>query len=176
MTQTLGTPAPRRFTLALRLPGWCAAPTVAVNGTAVDTATAEQGYLRLDRDWRDGDTVTLDLPMEVRVLHADPRIRADRGRVALTRGPLVYCMEGTDNDGTLDMHLFTGADGATTAPLAALDGAVAVTLPMRRERAGADGLYRTAPPETETALGTFVPYHLWDNRDPGEMLVWLRRT
>ncbi|QQA41715.1 glycoside hydrolase family 127 protein [Pelagovum pacificum] len=175
---TIGTDGPARFALSLRLPGWCADPSVTLGGEAVDLSGTEgTGYVTIEREWSDGDVVTLDLPMAVTALRADPRVRADRGRSALTRGPLVYCMEGADNDVTLDTVLLNGGlDKAETVPLPALGDAVGFRLPVTVETHEDWGraLYRTTAPTVTAGQGTFVPYHLWDNREPGEMLVWLR--
>ncbi|MDZ5696645.1 glycoside hydrolase family 127 protein [Chelativorans sp. M5D2P16] len=174
----IGTETPRRFALSLRLPGWCANPSVSVGGEAVDLSSASRsGYVTIDREWSHGDSVTLDLPMAVTALRADPRIRADRGRTALTRGPLVYCMEETDNDTPLDTILLDGGfERAEISKMEELGGAVAIRVPVGKEthKGWGRALYKAAPPRVETVLGIFVPYFLWDNRDPGEMLVWIR--
>src|SRR5262249_53945563 len=88
------------FDLHLRVPGWCkSAPTVEVNGQPVAAIKAERGYVKITRSWQAGDVVRLVLPMPVERVYADPRVKADVGRVALQRGPVVYCLEGVDNDG-----------------------------------------------------------------------------
>ncbi|MBZ0279060.1 MAG: glycoside hydrolase family 127 protein, partial [Anaerolineae bacterium] len=93
---TLTPVKPARFELALRIPGWCRDYRVTVNGEAV-TAPLEQGYLILDREWHAGDTVRLKLAMPVERIAANPQVRQDIGRVALQRGPVVYCLEEADN-------------------------------------------------------------------------------
>ncbi|MEI6503477.1 MAG: beta-L-arabinofuranosidase domain-containing protein, partial [Armatimonadota bacterium] len=90
---------PAAFGLRLRIPGWCGAWTVAVNGTPVAKPKVEQGYVVLQRQWRKGDTVALELAMPVERIEARPEVKADTGRVAIQRGPLVYGLEGLDNDG-----------------------------------------------------------------------------
>jgi uncharacterized protein len=91
-----GLDEPASFELRLRIPGWCQHPTVAVNGERVRQPKIDRGYLVLNRTWRDGDLVVLDLPMEVRRVMAHPRVRANTGRVAFERGPVVYCFEEGD--------------------------------------------------------------------------------
>jgi DUF1680 family protein len=88
------------FGLNLRIPGWCRSrPTVTINGTPWKGEEPVKGYVRLFRKWQAGDVVELDLPMPVERVHADPRVKADVGRLALQRGPVVYCLEGADNQG-----------------------------------------------------------------------------
>jgi len=180
VTVKVGVAAPTRFALHLRVPDWAKAANIAVNDGPAETAAAgEGGYVALDREWRDGDSVTLHLPMGARVLHPHPRIKADTGRVAIMRGPLVYCAEGADNGADLDMMTLPARlSGVQTATVAELGGAVAMDVPALVDSDGAWGntMYTTAPPRAQTAVRRFVPYHLWDNRAPGEMRVWVRRA
>jgi len=174
---TIGLDGPARFTLSLRMPGWCGQVGVTLNGQPVTIDDAGDGYLHLPREWKDGDRLALDLPMPVRALHAHPAVKADLGRVAIARGPLVYCVEEVDNSADLNA-LIAPADlsGAKTVPMPDLGGAVAIDLPVRREqwprREGR--LYDANPPDYAETTARLVPYHLWDNREPGEMLVWIR--
>jgi uncharacterized protein len=89
---------PTEFDLRLRIPDWARGAAAKVNGEAAPLA-AERGYARLHRLWKKGDVVTLDLPMLAERLWAHPIVRADFGRVALRRGPLIYCIEEADNPG-----------------------------------------------------------------------------
>ena len=88
----------REFSLATRIPHWAVATSLLVNGDDVPIE-AEDGWSRVSRAWQAGDELTLELPLEVRFTRADPRVDADRGCVALERGPLVYCLEEVDNAG-----------------------------------------------------------------------------
>jgi len=186
LTVTLEVPGP--FELALRVPGWArgeAMPTdlyrfldgddettvLKVNGTAV-AIDVREGYARLRRDWKDGDTVELMLPMPVRRIVANDAVAEDRGRVALQRGPIVYAVEGVDNgDRVFDLVLADGAalDAEFRADL--LRGVVAITgraLTVSKDRGGK---------AVETPLPFLaVPYYAWANRGGGQMLVWLPRT
>src|SRR5207248_1030054 len=86
--------------LHLRVPGWCKdEPQVTVNGEKLTGLRPDRGYLSIARTWKAGDVVRLSLPMPVERVYADPHVKADVGRVALQRGPVVYCLEGVDNDG-----------------------------------------------------------------------------
>ncbi|EJL52027.1 hypothetical protein PMI09_04045 [Rhizobium sp. CF122] len=170
------TSKPAQFAVSLRIPGWANGATLAVNGEAIDIGSVDvDGYARIEREWRDGDKIDLDIPLEARSLWANPLVRQDAGRAALMRGPLVYCVEATDNGAGLN-GIRLGEDiAAKTAEIAELGGAIALDIPVTKDEAdwGAT-LYRTRPPAAEKATARFVPYHLWDNRAPGEMLVWVR--
>ena len=180
VTFGIGLDRPARFALHLRLPDWATTTDLKVNGAAVAaTPAGDTGYLTIERDWADGDSVTLHLPMTARLIHPHPRVRADTGRVALMRGPLVYCAEAADNGSDLDLMAFGPAlAGVRTASVAELGGAIAVDLDVALDTDAAWGkaIYATKPPRSETAVRRFIPYHLWDNRAPGEMLVWVRRA
>ena len=176
----IGLDHPAHFALHLRLPEWATTPALTVNGLAVDIVPdGATGYLRIERDWTDGDTVILSLPMQARLLHPHPRVRADTGRAALMRGPLVYCAEGADNGTDLDMMAFgPGLGPVVTGSVPALGGAIALDIPLAvtNDKAWGKAIYTATPPQADTAIRRFIPYYLWDNRDPGEMLVWVRQA
>jgi hypothetical protein len=123
--------------------------------------------------------VELDLPMPVERVEAHPAVRADCGRVALQRGPLVYCLEEADNGPNLnDIALPRGARLAAKFDRRLPGGAVVVTgRAQRRDPSGWTGrLYRPAGSRARAAKIRAVPYCLWGNRRPGEMLVWIRES
>ncbi|MFO1150318.1 MAG: glycoside hydrolase family 127 protein [Alsobacter sp.] len=170
---------PRRFVLHVRLPGWCRSPALALNGEPLDCGAARRGYLSIERDWREGDALRLSLPMAVECLHAHPAVAADAGRVALRRGPVVYCVEQADV-AVPPQRLSLPA----SAPLVArfdpglLGGAVVIEGEALADTDGewGDALYRTAAPDKRTVAFRAIPYHLWANREPGAMQVWLREA
>ncbi|MFJ6673836.1 glycoside hydrolase family 127 protein [Actinosynnema sp. NPDC091369] len=165
------------FTLALRVPGWCAETSALVDGVPVDV-TPEDGYLRLHRDWSDGATVTLDLAMPVRVVTAHPRVDAVRGCVALARGPLVYCVEQADLPADVVLEDVRIDPATAVEPTGLPDVPVALTARAAVVPPGDDALYRTdAPGPAATPFHlTAVPYFLWGNRSPGPMRVWIPTT
>jgi len=171
--------APARFALSLRIPAWARGARLSVNGQAAELGTLTGGYARVERDWAPGDSLALSLPLEPRTLRAHPAVRQDAGRVAVMRGPLVYCLEGVDNGvGLNSVLLDNGLGSAQTAVIPNLRGAIAIDLPVLRESASNWGtaLYAEKGPEVQADTARLVPYHLWDNRGPGEMLVWLRQA
>jgi DUF1680 family protein len=180
VTLTVDSDAPVSFALRLRVPGWCRDARVTINGQEVDVAAqAEGGYLRLEREWRPGDQVELALPMAVERVYAHPAVRADVGKVALRRGPIVYCVEQADNEAPVG-HLMLPADATLAvreAPellggVVVLEGAAAAL-----DDQGWEGeLYRATPPAARPASLRAIPYFAWDNRAPGAMQVWLPET
>ncbi len=166
---------PAEFTLHLRLPGWCRTPHLGVNGSPV-AAEAVHGYVALRRTWRTGDKVVLDLPMPVERVHADVRVAAAAGLVALQRGPVVYCVEEKDNGPQL-----AALSLPRESPLTAhhvpdlLGGCVILEAAARRTEPGAQ-LYSTEPARQQAVRLCAVPYALWANRGEGEMRVWIRES
>ncbi|MBV9288029.1 MAG: glycoside hydrolase family 127 protein [Hyphomicrobiales bacterium] len=166
--------APADFDLKLRIPGWAKGASAAVGEEPV-AIEPTHGYATIRRRWRAGDVVRLDLPMPSERLYAHPFVRMDVGRVALRRGPLIYCVEEADNPGgavfTLALPRSAPLEAEWRADL--FDGAMTLVAPAKR-LARADGaLYATAPPKAEDARLTALPYHLWANRAPGSMAVWV---
>ncbi len=173
------------WTLSLRVPSWCDGTARArVNGTAADAAVGADGYLRLERIWKGGDTVQLELPMSIRLIEAHPRIEATRGCVAIERGPFVYCIEHADHPGLRVSDL----EIDTSAPLTArwepdlLDGVMAIRGTGYEVDTNVwDGqLYRLlepgAPLPRKRLEVTAIPYFAWANREAGAMRVWIPRA
>lgn len=161
------------FALHLRVPAWCKGqPRVTVNNQLVEGLTREKGYLRLARTWKAGDVVALDLPMPVERVHADPRVKANVGRVALQRGPVVFCLEGADN-GDKTRRIVLPRTGKLKASFDKdLLGGVVVLRGEGQAVVPHDDDTTTLEPATFTA----IPYSTWDNRAAGPMVVWLPET
>ena len=166
------------FTLRLRIPGWCRSAELAVNGQRIDVAaTTERGYATIRRRWQRGDTVTLDLAMPVERIYAHPDVQADQGRVALKRGPIVYCVEAVDTSAPPRL-LKLPRESAIVAKLEPdlLGGVATLSGTAVAIRPADESLYRTAPWPAEGVPFKAVPYPVWDHREAGEMVVWLPET
>ena len=171
-----------RFTLKLRIPGWArdiVAPgglyafvgnaggyTVKVNGEEVAGAL-DKGYLAIDRKWKKGDRVELEFPMEPRFVAARPEVEADRGRLAVQRGPLVYCAEWPDNDFAFGAAVVNPEMPMTTRSSDVLGGVTMIDVPAQlvERRDGRLGLS-----DVKLAM---IPYYAWAHRGKGKMAVWL---
>ena len=112
VTIAVESPQPVRHTLALRLPDWCTQPQIILNGEEVEQ-DIRKGYLHITREWQEGDTLNLTLPMPVRRVYGNPLVRHVAGKVAIQRGPLVYCLEQADNGESLH-NLWLPADAPFT--------------------------------------------------------------
>lgn len=168
---------PLRFGLKLRIPGWCRRAEVSVNAQAVDMeGKLQRRYLTLDRTWRSGDRVVLDLDMPVEFMRAHPDVRQDAGQVALQRGPVVYCVEQVDHSAPLTrLALSLNAPLIPSYQSDLLDGVVVLTGTgyAASTEGWNDVLYRAEPARQEPCAITAIPYYAWDNREPGAMRVWL---
>lgn len=165
--------------LNLRIPAWAGRATIAVNGHA-EAGAAEPGtYARIERPWQPGDTVVLELPLEVRLTEASPLVAQARGQAAVERGPLVYCLETADLPAELDIDriLLPRQAAWTVSRQADLLGGVTVleTEALALPAAPPDEvLYRrlSAGPLTPQPI-RMIPYYAWNNRGPVDMSVWL---
>ena len=169
---------PMAFTLALRIPGWCGGAAMAINAERVNVARLmRKGYAKIKRVWQPGDVVTLTLPMPVERIEAHPRVRMNAGRIALQRGPLVYCLEEVDNGPNL-CDISVPRDGKLRAQFRPklLSGTVVITgKGSRRSGRWGGTLYRPLASERKSVTIKAVPYCTWGNRKPGEMIVWIRQ-
>jgi DUF1680 family protein len=170
MTIDLNLPSARTFALHLRLPSWSLNPQVKVNHPAVETVPSApvlpptaQGYdprlsrfLTLRREWQPGDRLelTLDTPLLLRRAH--PKVKGHAGKVALTRGPLVYCLESVDNPG---VDIFSAQLDPTTLAETFVSDLLG-------------GIIKITAKATNGQALTFIPYHLWGNRGASQMVVW----
>lgn len=179
----------QKFALMLRIPGWAQnepipsdlyrfldtsneAVTLKVNGEPVKLDMSK-GFARIHRTWESGDIVDLNLPMPIRRVVAIDSVEADRGKVALQRGPIVFCAEWPDNkDGYVRNLLLTD-----DAPLQTefrgdlLNGVQVITGKVSRVKVAAD--HRSLEKTEQDFMA--IPYHVWAHRGRGEMSVWLAR-
>lgn len=181
---TVSTPKPAAFTLYIRKPSWAgeaseslyrpvnAADTTVlfyVNGKPVPV-TEENGYIRIDRKWKQGDVVQFAFTMMPWLVQSKNDIKQNEGRLAIQRGPLVYCVEGADNGNKAwniilpaNTQLSTVADKVLDESIVALQASVPVVT------VSADG---TAL-QTEMRSVKAIPYYTWANRGKNEMQIWL---
>jgi len=169
---------PTEFTLGLRVPGWAGSVRISVNGVPCEVPL-QKGYARIDRIWQDGDRVTFSLPMRIRRLSAHPAVYENCGRVALQRGPLIYCLEEVDNGRNLrDIVLPRDAELCARFEPELLGGVVTINgTALRSDLSSWDShLYRPFRGKAQEIALKAVPYFAWANREAGEMLVWIREA
>ncbi len=175
----IGVSSPLAFKLHLRLPEWCTKYTLSVNGQPLILAPEPNGYLALERTWQDGDLVEYEMDMPLRMVWANPAVRQLEGRLALQRGPLVYCLEEVDHPGAAPLDriaVSAEAEFSTEYKPDFLGGVTAIYGQGKviANQGWEDQLYRGEPPVTKEIDLTAVPYCVWGNRGLGEMRVWLR--
>lgn len=165
------------FTLALRIPGWCKLAVLKINNDLVDLESCTRnGYAYLTRIWQKGDHVELIFPMAIERVRSNPKLRENIGKVALQRGPVVYCLEEIDN-GTNLPSIILPKDSELEAAFHEdlLDGISVITGRAEKvdDSTWGEGLYLSKERETKTISIQAIPYYAWCNRQPGEMLVWI---
>ena len=188
----------KQFTMKIRIPGWvqnqvvpsdlyqfcdkaAGGYTVEVNGKAITGIQLENGYLPIKRQWKKGDVVRIHFDMPVRTVVANGKVKADKGRIAVERGPLVYCAEWADNQGINPHHVLMGGDPqfgidpAYTIQNTEADGkpfqVTAIT--ANAQEAVIDGNGRLSAKDVKVRL---IPYYAWNHRGAGIMDVWLARS
>ena len=165
-----------KYTFAFRRPSWADSMNVTLNGKEVGY-TVKKGYAYIEREWKDGDKLEVNFPMDIRLIEANPNLRYDAGKVAVTRGPIVYCMESYDNGERLSSIKLA----EHPAPFIEKDdtlfnGANTIYLKAYKKKAWSnDDLYRAFSSEYEEINLKMIPYAFWGNRDDTrEMAVWVR--
>ncbi|CAM4006418.1 glycoside hydrolase family 127 protein [Paenibacillus alkaliterrae] len=170
---------PATFALALRLPDWSSKAEVLVNGKAYTIANVTvDGYAIIDRQWITGDVAELVLEMPVMRVRSHPLVKQNAGKVALQRGPLVYCVEEADNGPQLQQLILPQDSKLEVASDEQLAGGLKVinaeAFRLEIEEWGTQ-LYRTdSNIKLNPVDATFIPYYAWANRDKGEMSVWVK--
>ena len=149
--------------VAVRIPGWC-------KGFELNKPyVIEKGYAVVEND---SDEICLTLDMTPRLVYADCRVKANAGRVCVMRGPIVYCAEGVDNEGSLHSYLLPREISATETFDESF-GLYTLKIPCKRRAEFADGIYSHTPPTVEDTELKLIPYSCFANRGECDMLVWL---
>jgi uncharacterized protein len=181
---TVAPEKPEEFTVYVRIPGWSRRSTVKVNGELLRGIQPGQ-YLPIRRRWSGETVVELAFDMEPQMVRANPAVADDIGRVAIQRGPLVYCMEGLDQEHGRDALSFSrymaNATGSTHDSFEkdVLDGVVLLEHAGLKNTDDMGGALYAAPPasqikqDTQAATLRMIPYYAWANREPSTMQVWV---
>lgn len=190
------TERPVEFTLALRIPAWAKDYRIEIpedkspdnlsgtsEGKSMVTSKGKieirDDYYYITRCWSKDDTITLDFPMEIRRIRSNPRVRENIGRIALTRGPIVYCLEERDNQKDLHFISIPKESTFTAQPFLIQDLEVMALVGRGRRllpdaQADTDLYTEAGDILTEETELTWIPYFAWANRGEGEMTVWVR--
>lgn len=182
---TIDKPAKNKTAMMLRLPGWARNEpvpsdlysyvgddageiTIKLNGRAIKYGV-EKGYAVIERKWKSSDVIELDLPMPIRRVVCDERVKDNVGRVALERGPIVYCLEGVDNPSGISNLLFDdGVEVKAVMKSDMFDGVMVLDGTAKSLSIGQDDRVTSTPTDFVA-----VPYYAWAHRGSGEMAVWV---
>lgn len=174
---TIETEQPVELTLRLRMPSWAAGAVLAVDDVVLPATTDGEGYLVVHRTWHGRASVVVELAMPVRAVRAHTAVGENAGKVALTRGPIVYCVEEADNGPVLAGLVLDPSAPVDLDPRPDLLGGI-TSLRARGFRDEPDDdeapLYTAVAPRRAPVELTAVPYYSWANREQGEMRLWLR--
>jgi len=165
------------FDLMLRIPEWATGSTIKVNGQDAGVEIKTGTFAVVNRKWKKGDVIMLNMPMDVKLMEGNPLIEEVRNQVAVKRGPVVYCIESPDlpkETQVLDVYLPSSSrlDAEYKPGLLGGVATISADVKIRKDRSGA--MYRSLhKPEWETVRTQFVPYFAWANRGKAEMSVWI---
>ena len=183
------------MTLQIRIPGWVRGQTVpsdlytytdnkrlgytvTLNGNLVKTIDLERGYFSLTRKWKKGDMVKINFEMQPRVVKADEHVADDRGRIAVERGPLVYCAEGADNERFSIFNFLMPAQPRFRTAEHTINGTRDVTFTVTAIEVDGEALDtdKLGHAHVRPAVLTMIPYYAWNHRGPGDMEVWIPQS
>jgi DUF1680 family protein len=184
---TVNPAARKNFAMKVRIPGWArnevlpgnlysfddgivSKPVIRVNNKKVNP-TIDKGYITISRTWKKGDKISIDLPMDVRKVIADSRVAADKGKIAIERGPIMYCAEWPYTREGRTLNLLFDEKAAFTPVFidTLLNGVEAVRTMARLTKFNLTKEVEKGDPQEVT----LIPYYAWNNKGPGEMDVWL---
>lgn len=164
--------------LHLRIPEWCDNAQVKVNGIPVNLVARANTYATVNRVWKKGDVVELDMEMRAKLMESNPLVEETRNQVVVKRGPLVYCLEGVDvADGKRIDDVLIPADIKLTPKQIEIDGSKMVALEgearLMDEASWNNVLYREVGKTDKKVKIQLIPYFAWGNRGKTEMTVWM---
>lgn len=168
----------KQFEMKLRVPDWCTeGAEITVNGEAVAVEAKAGTYAAVNRTWKKGDMVSINMPMRTRIVEANPLVEENRGQVAVQRGPIVYCLESNDLGGLSIDDIAIPLDAKFTPVDMTIDGSHIKALEgeviNRGEASWKGTLYREVTDKRQTVKVRLIPYYAWGNRGKSEMTVWM---
>ena len=194
VTVTIKKNQAKQFALMVRIPEWITnrpvpshlysfsddvlgSYSVKVNGQLVN-GVLDNGYLAIDRKWKKGDVVSIHFDMPVRTVKAHPAVVDDRGRIAVERGPLVYCAEGVDNERFSIFNFLMPAQPRFRTAERTINGTRNVTFTVTAVEVDGEALDtdNLGHAHVRPAVLTMIPYYAWNHRGPGDMEVWMPQS
>lgn len=165
------------FDIQLRIPSWAEGAKVYIDGEAVNDAIQTNTFLAINKNWKQGDTIILELPLETKFIEGHPRIEEVRNHVAVKRGPIVYCIESPDlpkDTNILDVYLASNAPLKPVHKPDFLGGTTVIETELLLRNNPVKDIYgNTSKPTFNKIESQLVPYYAWSNRGMAEMTVFL---
>lgn len=169
--------SPVESTLALRIPDWCDKYTI--SELQEEETVLKDGYLYITKTWSGQEEIHLEFSMEAKIVRANKKVRENIGKVAIVRGPIVYCLESIDNGEELQLIRIDEKNCKIDEVMGQIGDEAVVKLTLPGERAIVsnedESLYNTNEVEYEKVMLTLIPYYTWANRGEDEMMVWIRQ-
>jgi uncharacterized protein len=174
---TLNETTSKSYSIFFRIPGWTSNAQLLINGKPSDVKLTSGQYAEVNRKWKKGDKVELILPMEAKLVEANPLVEETRNQVAVKRGPVVYCLESVDMPQQNIFNVFMPSNISLKPQSLKIDGADVMSLEgeakLVENKDWKNVLYREVSDQNKTAKVRLVPYFAWGNRGHSEMSVWL---
>lgn len=174
---TLNGTSSKAYSIFFRIPGWTSNAQLLINGKPSDVKLTSGQYAEVNRKWKKGDKVELILPMEAKLVEANPLVEETRNQVAVKRGPVVYCLESVDMPQQNIFNVFMPSNISLKPQSLKIDGADVMSLEgearLVENKDWKNVLYREVSDQNKTAKVRLVPYFVWGNRGHSEMSVWL---
>ncbi len=171
-------PKKKSLTFNFRIPSWCSKATITINGNPIETTTTANTYIPVNRIWKKGDKVEINLEMKPVLMESHPLVEETRNQTAVKRGPIVYCLEETDINGAkpidniiipADIKLTPRKTNIAGSDVVVLDG----TANLTNENSWKNTLYRPIQKSDKKTNITLIPYYAWGNRGKMDMTVWM---
>ncbi len=168
----------KEFTISPRIPEWADDMEITVNGEPWDYHfTKGYGYVTIKRKWKKGDVICIDMPMRTKIYESNPLVEENRGQVCVQRGPILYCIESNDLNGT-DMNDITIPLDAKFTPVEmTIEGSRMIALEteavVRQQKDWTNTLYREVSRSEKKQTIRLIPYYAWGNRGKSDMTVWM---
>jgi len=168
------------YKIFLRIPSWTKGYTIKINGNKINTKEVKNGYIEMENQWKEGDKINLELQMEIEIIESHPKVKDNVGKVAIKRGPIVYCMEQVDNPWGDPRYMEIADYNLKAEPSEILEGIVIIKGKGKivDSRIWENNLYlpkeEVKRNKKEVEFIT-IPYYAWANREKGPMTVWIRK-
>ncbi|GGI51647.1 hypothetical protein GCM10011425_28590 [Mucilaginibacter galii] len=168
----------KAYSLFLRIPGWCNGASLSVNGQPIDATLTTGEYAEINRKWKAGDRIELNLPMPVKLMESNPLVEETRNQVAVKRGPVVYCLESVGMPkGQKVFNVAIPVNNDLKPELIEIENSPIMSLTgkadLRNEGSWTNQLYREVGTKTSKVNIRMVPYYAWGNRGHVDMETWI---